>query len=88
MRIWNLRFRWSVETHSFIVAWGELSPTLEVIVALTCLPMFGETDAIKIILNETDGKKLEALNNAYSKSSNKSTYASWLEILRDLKGTQ
>lgn len=41
--------------------------------------MFRETNAIMIVLNETYEKRLEALNNVYSesKSSNKSTYASW-----------
>lgn len=41
---------WSVETHTSIAASGEFGPTLEDVVALTCLPIFGETNAIKIIL--------------------------------------
>lgn len=47
------------------------------VVALACLPVLG---SIKIVLNETDEKKLEALNNAYfgSNTSNKSSYASCL----------
>lgn len=36
--------------------------------ALTCLPMFGDTDAIKFTFDKTDEKKLEALNNSYSRS--------------------
>lgn len=54
--------------------------------ALTCLHMFRKVKEIKlpkefeeIALDETDNKKLEPLNKALSKSksSNKSTYASW-----------
>lgn len=53
---------------------------------LTCLPVFGEVNTIKlpkdsmeITLDEADKKKLKALNKALSesKSSNKSMYASW-----------
>lgn len=38
------------------------------------------TNAIKVILDEMDNKKLEAPNNAPSESNslNKSTYASWI----------
>lgn len=38
---------------------GKFGLTLEDIVALTCLPML---DAIKIVLDEPDEKKLEASN--------------------------
>lgn len=42
---------------------------------LTGLPMFGETNSIKIILDEIDEKKLKAQDNTNSgtKTSNKST---------------
>lgn len=54
--------------------------------ALTCLPLFGEVNAIKlpedfekVVLDEADKEKLEMLNNDPFgiKSSKKSTYASW-----------
>lgn len=59
--------------------------TLQDVMALTCLPVFGEVKTTKhpdledIALNEADKKKLEALSNELSdsKSYNKSTYASW-----------
>lgn len=69
----------SIESHTFCVAWGSL-PTLEDVVALIFLPRFGNTTGINVTFDETDKKKFEASNNAYSGSStsNKSTYASWL----------
>lgn len=68
--------------------WWGICPTLEVVAALTYLPMFGDTNAIYITLDETDKKKLEALNNAYSgsKTSNKSTYTSWFRYFEIGKG--
>lgn len=41
---------------------GEFGPTLEDVTALTCLPMFGDTNTSRVILNETSEKNLEALN--------------------------
>lgn len=43
--------------------------------ALTYLPMFGEANPIMIVLGKNNEKKVEASNNALSKSksSNKST---------------
>lgn len=42
--------------------------------------MFGDANAIKIVLERVEGQKLEAPNNALSRSnsSNKGTYASWI----------
>lgn len=65
--------RWRVETHTLILAWAKFGMTLDDVVALTCLPMFGEVRAIilrgefdEIALDKEDYKKLEALNNALS----------------------
>lgn len=78
--------RWSVESHTFIVAWGSFGLKLEDVVALTCLPLLGEVNTIKLpedqeetALDEADKKKLESLNKVLSDSKfpNKSTYASW-----------
>lgn len=72
---------WSIDNHTFATTWEEFGPTLEDVVAFTCLPMFWEkTNAIRIILDETGEKKLEAVTIAYSgsKTSNKSTHNSWL----------
>lgn len=43
-----LNSRWIIESHTFVTAWGEFCPTLENIVVLTNLPMFGESKAIKM----------------------------------------
>lgn len=34
--------RWSIESHTFVSTWEEFGPTPEDVLALTCLPMFGE----------------------------------------------
>lgn len=47
-------------TH-FFPTWGEFDPTLENVVALICLLVFRETNAFKIVLDDTDEKELEAL---------------------------
>lgn len=60
-----LIFRWSTKSHTFTPTWGR--PTLEDIVDLMCLPMFGESQATGIILNEKDKKKLEFMNKASKK---------------------
>ena len=36
--------RWSSMTYTFVTAWGEFSPTLEDVVVLLKLPVFGELD--------------------------------------------
>lgn len=41
-----LIFRWSVESHTFVTAWGEFFPTLEDVVVLTGLPFLGEAKAV------------------------------------------
>lgn len=43
-----LILRWSIESHIFVVAWGEFRPTLEDVVALTVLPVFKELKTIKL----------------------------------------
>lgn len=62
-------------SHIFIVAWGEFSPTLEDVVALSSFPIFEERRTIKlpgdpkeIALDKSDKKKLEALTKALSDS--------------------
>lgn len=66
---------------------GKFSLTLEDVVALIGLPVFEEATTIKlpksheeVAVDEAGKRKLEALNKALSdsKSSNKSTYASWV----------
>lgn len=38
--------------HTFVMAWGEFTPTLEDVASLTLLPMFREVNAIRIALKE------------------------------------
>lgn len=47
----NMEFimsRWSIESHAFIVAWGEFCLTLEDVVILTGLSIFREARTIKL----------------------------------------
>ena len=41
---WALLSWWSIQTHTLITAWGEISPTLEDVVMLLNLWDFGQTD--------------------------------------------
>lgn len=43
-----LIFGWSNESHTFVEAWKEFSPTLKDVIVLTSLPVFGETRTIKM----------------------------------------
>lgn len=85
----NMEFlvlRWSIQSHTFTVAWGKFCPTIEDVVVLMGLPVFREARAIKlaeivakVTLDEACNRKLESQNKPLldSKSSNKSMYASW-----------
>lgn len=60
--------RWSIESHTFIVAWGEFCPTLEDAVVLIGLSLFGEArniklleDNVEVAQDEEGRRKLEAL---------------------------
>lgn len=57
---------WSIKSHTFIIAWREFSPSLEDVVALTGLPIFGEAKTIKlpkiheeVALDEAGKRRLE-----------------------------
>lgn len=72
------------DLESVVEAWEEFGLTLEDIIVLTCLPMFGERTSIKIILDEIDEKKFEArtmLNTSY-----KGSYRPWLRYFQTEKG--
>lgn len=80
--------RWSVESHTFVAAWGEFGPTLEDVVVLIGLPVFGEVEAIAISndssvkLDDEGEIRLSLLNEALvaSKHKGKSTYNSWVSF--------
>lgn len=43
-----LTARWSTESHTFFATWGEFFSTLEDVVVMTGLPVFGEIRAVKL----------------------------------------
>lgn len=52
---------WSIETHTFIAAWREFDLTLEDVMALSYLPIFGEETPLNFL--KTDEISLEEANN-------------------------
>lgn len=34
--------KWSTKSHTFVASWGEFCPTLEDVIVLTGVPLFGE----------------------------------------------
>lgn len=80
--------RWSSYSHTFVAAWGEFCPSLEGVVKLTSLPMFGTYHVVDAL--DDEGEKLvEDLHDAMSRAkytSNKGTYPSWLKYFKDGAG--
>lgn len=80
--------RWSVESHTFVAAWEEFELTLEDVVVLTGLPVFGEVQAINVADDssaglDVDGEiRLTLLSEALvaSKHKGKSTYSTWVSF--------
>lgn len=58
---------YSIKAHTFAQP-GVNWPTLEDVVALTCLQMFRKANFIKIVLGKADEKKIDAQNNTFSRS--------------------
>lgn len=48
--------RWSTEMHTLVATWGEFGPTLEDVVALTSLPMFGDAQVAHFKCTDKDSK--------------------------------
>lgn len=83
-----LTFRWSSYSHTFVVAWGEFCPSLEEVVKLTNLPVFGTYHAVDVLDNEGE-KLVEGLHDAMTRAkyiSNKRTYLSWLKYFTEGAG--
>lgn len=86
--------RWSIESHTFVAAWGELYPTLEDVAGLTGLSIFGESRAIAmprdldVKLDEEGEIRLGLLNEALSDSKHKgkSTYTTWANYFTEGPG--
>lgn len=69
--------RWSIESHTFIAAWGEFGLTLEDVVVLAGLPVCGDSRAIVMPgdsstkLDEEGKIRLGLLNEALTESKHK-----------------
>lgn len=44
--------RWSVESHTFVAAWGDFRPMLEDVLNLMALPLYEETNAKSVSFKE------------------------------------
>lgn len=81
--------RWSNKSHMFIAAWGEFGPTLEDVVVLTGLPVFGDSKAMpgdsSAKMDEEGEIRLGLLNEALTTSNHKgkSAYNSWVSFFTD-----
>lgn len=51
--------RWSVETHAFIVSWGEFTSTLEDVAVMLHLPLLSDNWATDIALSGEDTAAVE-----------------------------
>lgn len=71
-----LTSRWSTETHTLITYWWKFTPMLEDVLCMTCLPLFGGSNAIGFELIEDDHTKMKFLTMTMvaSRSSGKSTH--------------
>lgn len=49
--------RWSVESHTFVAAWGKLGLTLEEVLNLMALPLYKEANAMGLILEGEEEDK-------------------------------
>lgn len=80
-----------MESHTFIAAWGEFGPTLEDVVVLTGLPVFGDSKTVAMPddsstkLDEEGKIRLGLLNEALtaSKHKGKSPYNLWVSFFTD-----
>lgn len=86
-----LVLRWSIETHTFVASWGEFGPTLEDVVALMSLPLFGDAQVTHFKFMDKDSKvRHDALTQFLQKTkyraSKKSTYLTWASYFVDGAG--
>lgn len=54
----DFSFALGVERHLH-TAWRELGPTLEEVINLSALPLYGDMDAVSVVFGEEDEKKLK-----------------------------
>lgn len=83
---------WSVESCSFLATWAKSGsgPTPEDMMSLTALPLYEETNTIRLVPGEEDKGKLQRMSSsmASSKMSGNSTYASHIRYFGKGKGSQ
>lgn len=60
-------------THTFIVSWGEFTPTLEDVMELLQLLVFGDSDLAQFTLNSEEQKAYDYLEKVITNSGKKST---------------
>lgn len=73
-----------------MVAWGEFTPFLEDMARLTMLPMFVETNAMGVVLEERDEMKLMYMTSVIitPTMSGKSTYTTWPQFFDEGDGSR
>lgn len=85
--------RWNTETHSLVAAWGEFGPTLEDVLVLTSLPIFGDTQVTHFKLTDRENRERhEALTTFLQKTkygaAKKSTFLTWATYFVDRPGSK
>lgn len=85
--------RWNTETHSLVAAWGEFGPTLEDVLVLTSLPIFGDTQVTHFKLTDRENRERhEALTTFLQKTkygaAKKSTFLTWAAYFVDRPGSK
>jgi len=82
MKLWRyLISRWSTQTHTFIAAWGEFTPTLEDVYILLKLFEFGKTEITTLMASQEEEDIISELMIALKRSkvkAKKSIFTSWI----------
>ena len=82
MKLWRyIISRWSTQTHTFIAAWGEFTPTLEDVYILLKLSEFGKTDITTLVASQEEDDIISELMITLKKSkvkAKKSIFTSWI----------
>lgn len=76
--------RFRASSVSVDAAWGKFTPTLEDVPQLIMLLLFGEANAMGIVLVVNDQTKLKYLTTPVAAwKSSESTYATWLRFFNE-----
>ncbi|KAB2606211.1 hypothetical protein D8674_005928 [Pyrus ussuriensis x Pyrus communis] len=72
--------RWSTETHTFICAWGEFTPTLEDVANIMHLPITGNIDPFHYVIPLTDADNYDILKKGSPTSPGKAfRFNEWIK---------